>query len=154
MQNTIVLLLLLCSSICLAQTDSMFVEKTDGSIHGYPISLIDCIQFCCGPCDVREQEIVQKVLSSFTLYQNYPNPFNPTTTIRYSLPKAGDVEVNIYDIQGRLIRSLENAYQQVGTHSLVWDSRNSSGSVVATGTYFYQVLFKGSALSKKLILIK
>ena len=154
MRHIISILLLSCSSICLAQTDSMFVTKMDGTIRGYPISLISQIIFSGVATNVREQEFVQKVLSSFALYQNYPNPFNPSTTIQYSVPKAGDVKARIFDIQGRLVRSLSNGYQQAGTHSIIWDSRSNSGIVVASGTYFCQVLFNGTALVKKLVLIK
>jgi flagellar hook assembly protein FlgD len=70
------------------------------------------------------------------------------------VPKAGDVEARIFDIQGRLIRSFSKSYQQTGTHSFVWDSRGNSGIVVASGTYFCQVLFNGTALVKKIVLIK
>lgn len=154
MRRIIVLLSVVCSSICLGQTDSMFVEKMDGTIRGYPISLINQISFSGIPTSVREQELVQNVLSSFALYQNYPNPFNPSTTIQYSVPHAGDVEINIFDIQGRLVRTLVKSYQLEGTHSLIWDSRNSANIVVASGTYFCRVLFNGSALVQKLVLIK
>ena len=154
MRRIISLFLLSCSSICLAQTDSMIVEKTDGTIESYPISSINQISFFGVPTSVREQELVQNVLSSFALYQNYPNPFNPSTTIQYNVPRTGDVEVRIFDIQGRLVRSLSKSYQQAGVHSLVWDSRSNSGMVVASGTYFCQVLFNGTALVMKLILIK
>jgi hypothetical protein len=154
MRSTIFLFLLSCSSFCLGQTDSMFVEKIDGTIRGYPISLINQITFSGIPTGVKEQELIQNVLSSFSLYQNYPNPFNPSTTIQYSVPRAGDVEARIFDIQGRLVRSLSNGYQQAGTHSLVWDSRGNSGTVVASGTYFCQVFFNGTALVKKLVLVK
>jgi flagellar hook assembly protein FlgD len=132
----------------------MFVEKKDGTIRGYPISSIRQITFTGVLTSVREQEIVQNVLSSFALYQNYPNPFNPTTTIQYSVPKAGNVDARIFDIQGRLVRSLSKSHQQAGTHALVWDSRGNSGTVVASGTYFCQVLFNGTALVKKLVLVK
>ncbi|MGA9365498.1 MAG: FlgD immunoglobulin-like domain containing protein [Bacteroidota bacterium] len=154
MRITIPFLFAVCSSICLAQTDSMFVEKMDGTIRGYPISLISYISFSGTPTSVREQQLVQNVLTSFALYQNYPNPFNPSTTIQYSVPSAGEVEVNIFDIQGRLVNTLFKSYQQAGTHSLVWDSRGSGGTVVASGTYFCQVLFNGSSLLKKLVLVK
>jgi len=154
MRSTIVLLFMVCSSICLAQTDSIFVEKMDGTIRGYSISLINQISFSGEPTSVREQELVQKVLSSFALHQNFPNPFNPSTTIQYNIPKAGDVEVNIYDIQGRLVRCLSKSLQQAGTYALVWDSRCSSGSLVATGTYLCRVLFNSTSLVKKLLLVK
>jgi len=154
MRITIAIVLSVCSSFCLAQTDSMFVEKIDGTIIGYPIPLISQIRFSGTPTNVREQELVQDVLSSFAVYQNYPNPFNPSTTIRYSIPKAGEVEANIFDVQGRLVRSLFKSYQQAGAHSLIWDSRSQSTSIVSSGIYFCQVLFNGSALTKKLVLVK
>ena len=154
MRTLMVFCWVMASSICFAQTDSMFVEKMDGTIRGYPITLINQISFSGTPTSVKEKELVQNVLSSFSLYQNYPNPFNPSTTIQYSVPNAGDVEAKIFDIQGRLIRSVSKSYQTAGTHSFVWDSRGNSGTVVASGTYFCQVLFNGTALIKKLVLIK
>lgn len=155
MRIILVSLFLASSSICIAQeTDSMFVENMDGTTRGYSISLISQISFSGTTTDVREQKLLQNVLSSFALYQNYPNPFNPSTTIQYNVPKAGQVEVNIFDIQGRLVRKLFNSYQQAGIHSLVWDSRSIYGSIVASGTYFCQVHFNGSVLVKKLMLIK
>jgi flagellar hook assembly protein FlgD len=154
MRIIVVAVLITLSSICLAQSDSMFVAKMDGTIRGYPISSISQITFVGVPTSVREQELVRSVISSFYLYQNYPNPFNPSTTIQYSVPTPGDIEARIFDIQGRLVRSLSKGYQQSGTHSLVWDSRGNSGTIVASGTYFCQVLFNGTALVKKLILMK
>lgn len=154
MRSHIVFLFVVYSSTCLAQTDSMFVEKLDGTIHGYPVSLIYQITFAGTPTSVREHELVQNALSLFTLYQNFPNPFNPSTTIRYDLPHQGNVEVNIYDIQGRVVRFLSKSNQQAGVHSLIWDSRGNAGEIVASGTYFCQVLFNGSSLVKKLVLIK
>jgi hypothetical protein len=132
----------------------MYVEMANGTIRGYPVSSINQIYFAGGVTNVHDQELMQRVLSSFTVSQNYPNPFNPTTTIQYNLPKQGDVEVTIYDIQGRLVRSLFASKQDAGTHSLVWDSQGDAGSTAASGTYFCQVLFNGSALVKKIILLK
>ena len=154
MRSCIVLLFVGCSSICLAQTDSVLVEKMDGTIRGYPISSIDRIGFSGTPTTIREQELIQTALTSFALYQNYPNPFNPTTSITYSLPQAGDVEMSIYDIQGRRVRSLLKSMQAPGAYSIVWDSRTDGGSPCASGTYLCKVNFRGSILTKKLLLIK
>ena len=133
----------------------MIVEKTDGTIRSYPVTGINGIAFIDEvPVAVREEQMMQKVLSSFALYQNFPNPFNPSTTIQYSVPHAGDVEVNIYDTQVRLVHLLSKTFEQTGTHSVIWDSRSGSGCMVTSGTYFCQVLFNGSSLVKKLMLIK
>ena len=114
MRSIIPLLFLIYSSFCIAQNDSMFVKMTDGTIRGYPITTISQIEFSGMITSVKEQKLIQNILSSFTLYQNYPNPFNPSTTIQYSVPKAGDVEAKIFDVQGRLVRSLSKSYQQAG----------------------------------------
>jgi FlgD Ig-like domain len=150
----ILLPLILCFSICRAQADSMLVEKTDGKIKVYPISLISEILFSGIPTGVKEKELQKKIISSFFLYQNYPNPFNPSTKIQYTIPSPGDVTVNIYDINGRLVRTLFKSFQDAGVHLLVWDSRNNSGNMVASGAYFCQVLFNKTSLIKKLLLIK
>lgn len=154
MRSTIFLVLLSSPLFCFSQTDSIFVEKTDGTVKGYPISLINKISFSGIAMNVHEQELIQTVLSSFSLYQNYPNPFNPSTTIQYVLAKGGEVEARIFDIQGRLVRTFPKSFQQVGIHSFMWDSHGDAGSGVASGTYFCQVMFNGSALIKKLVLIK
>ena len=86
--------------------------------------------------------------------QNYPNPFNPTTTIMYELPKAGMVDVKVYDINGRLVRSVLGEHQELGTHRLQWDSKNDAGASVASGVYFYQVRFDQSVLSRKMLFLK
>ncbi|MDK9699602.1 MAG: T9SS type A sorting domain-containing protein [bacterium] len=85
---------------------------------------------------------------------NYPNPFNPTTTISYSMPKRGNVEVNVFDLQGRLVRNLLQAEQMPGEHQVMWDSRNDVGAPVSSGTYFYQVRVDGVSGTKQMILLK
>jgi hypothetical protein len=155
MRQIVIFLFLICPSIGIAQTDSMFVEMMNGSIRGYPITIINGITFSKeGPVSVREEQMMQNVLSSFAVYQNYPNPFNPSTTIQYTIPQNGQVKVNIFDIQGRLIRSFNNEIQQSGNHSLIWNSRDNSGIVVSSGTYLCQVLFINNSLVKKLLLLK
>jgi hypothetical protein len=154
MRSVIALLFTACSSICLAQTDSLFVEKMDGTIRGYPISLINQISFSDLPTSIRDQELMQTVLSSFALRQNFPNPFNPTTTIQYDIPRNGEVNLAVYDIQGRLVRSLASLTQQAGTHSIVWDARSNGGTIVASGTYFCRIDFNNAFLVKKLVLLK
>jgi len=72
----------------------------------------------------------------FELNQNYPNPFNPFTTIRYGIPEVADVNLVIYDLRGRTVRSWRLISQAPGWHEQVWDGLNASGSPVTTGVYF------------------
>ena len=82
---------------------------------------------------------------SYNLAQNYPNPFNPSTTIRFDMKAKGLVTVKIYDVAGRLVRTLVNEVKDAGAYSAVWDGRNNMGADVASGIYFYKMETAGSA---------
>ena len=76
---------------------------------------------------------------TFALDQNYPNPFNPTTTLRYGLPRSSHVTLKIYNMLGQEVATLRDELQDVGFHEVVWNGRNSVGSQVASGVYFYRI---------------
>ncbi len=97
---------------------------------------------------------VTNVPDKYHLSQNYPNPFNPETKISFTIPKAGDVTIKIYDIQGRKVTTLVNASMNAGTHQVVWNGTNSSGVRVASGMYVYTMKSENIALSKKMVLMK
>ncbi len=75
----------------------------------------------------------------FELAQNYPNPFNPSTTISYTLPRAGHVNVVVYDVLGRQVMNLVNEMQPAGQHHAVFDARG-----VGSGVYFYRLSVDGT----------
>jgi photosystem II stability/assembly factor-like uncharacterized protein len=102
---------------------------------------------------VKENEI-NSFPTLFKLDQNYPNPFNPSTTIQYQVAKQGNVEVTVFDIGGRTIKTLLNTEQHAGTYTIQWDSKNNEGKLVSSGTYFYQVKSDNVNLVKKMLLIK
>jgi hypothetical protein len=149
-----VLLFILGASIVYSQTNYMNVHNKGGGTTSIPIKEITKLTFRCDGCGAVGNERISTVIKTFTLLQNYPNPFNPTTTIEYQLPKAGSVDIKIYDMNGRLIRSVLSRRQEMGIHSLRWDSRNDAGTPVASGMYFYQVRFDNSVLSRKMLLLK
>ena len=92
---------------------------------------------------------------SFRLHQNQPNPFNPTTTIRYDLPKPADVTLRIYDVKGRLVRTLLHpTWKETGRHTELWDGLNNRGDKVASGIYFYRLTAGNQSLAKKMVLLK
>jgi len=90
----------------------------------------------------------------FELSQNYPNPFNPTTTIRYSLPKAQKVKLEIFNIIGQRVKVLENGEQTAGEHTLTWNGADEKGEIVPSGVYFYKLTGENLRESKKLIFLK
>jgi hypothetical protein len=84
-----------------------------------------------------------------------PNPFNPTTRIRYDVPaRGGKVTLRIYDVEGRLVRTLVNEHQSPGQKIATWHGRNAQGQSVATGVYFYRMTAPGFEMTRKMILLK
>ena len=77
--------------------------------------------------------------TDFDLAQNYPNPFNPVTTIGYSLPKASDMLLNIYDMQGKLVKTLVSGVQPAGFHSVAWDGTNNASELSPSGIFIYRM---------------
>ncbi len=90
----------------------------------------------------------------FQLFPNYPNPFNPTTTISYALPKASHVQMQIFDLTGRLVKKLLDKQQNAGMFSVTWDAREKDGSEVASGIYICRLQAGARVLHHKLLLVK
>jgi hypothetical protein len=88
------------------------------------------------------------------LYQNVPNPFNPTTTIRFDLAKKSDVTLRIYDVAGRLVRTLVDGSLPRDRHAVLWDGLNDAGSQVASGVYFYRLVAGDFTEVKKMTILK
>jgi hypothetical protein len=88
------------------------------------------------------------------LRPNYPNPFNPFTTIEYSVSKPGNVQLAIYDVTGRLVRTLIEKEMEIGRYEIMWKGKNDRGENVPSGVYFYQLRNNGVSRTKKAILIR
>lgn len=102
---------------------------------------------------VANQDINSPALANM-LRQNYPNPFNPQTTISYQLEKEGPLSLRIYNLKGQLVRNLFSGAQQKGSHSLIWNGKDDSGSSVGSGIYFYRLESTGFSQTKKMLLAK
>jgi hypothetical protein len=79
------------------------------------------------------------VPSAFSLSQNYPNPFNPTTRIEYSLPKAANVKITVYNLLGEVVKVLYNDFNVAGSYSLYWNADDIAGAKLTSGVYFYEL---------------
>ena len=86
--------------------------------------------------------------------RNYPNPFNPSTTIEYSLPERGEVEVSIYNIRGQKVKQLVKEEKEPGTHTIIWNGTDSKSKNVGSGVYFYKVKTENSLQVNKMIMLK
>lgn len=91
----------------------------------------------------------------FTMLQNRPNPFNPSTTIEFTVPEnAGAVTLAVYDVSGRLVRTLVSGALPAGANRQVWDGRDAAGRTVGSGAYFYRLTGPGFSEARKMILMK
>jgi len=90
----------------------------------------------------------------FALHRNYPNPFNPVTTITYDLPEQADVQLTIYDLLGRQIKTLVRQHQNAGQHLIIWDATNLSDESVSAGIYFYYLRAGDFTATSKMLLLK
>lgn len=88
-------------------------------------------------------------VNTFSLNQNYPNPFNPSTSISYSIPENGFVNLKIYDALGNELTSLVNEVQSQGAHSVKFDASN-----LTSGIYFYALRFNNQTITNKMLLMK
>jgi hypothetical protein len=94
------------------------------------------------------------VLTKPRLYQNYPNPFKTNTNIRYSLPAESKVSLSIFDISGRLIKTLVNQKQSSGIYSISWDGKGNQEKSVPSGVYFYHLKTDNHQTTNRAIIIK
>ena len=84
-----------------------------------------------------------------SLSQNYPNPFNPGTMIRYQLPATSDVQLEVFDVLGRKVATLENGLVQAGTHEVFFDA-----SGLSSGIYIYRLNTGQQVLTRQMVLVK
>lgn len=92
------------------------------------------------------------VPQQFALFQNYPNPFNPSTRIQYSLEKAAQVSLKIYNVIGKEVATLVNSHQEAGSYSVLLGNNGTSG--LSSGVYFYRLEAGSFVSTRKLVLMK
>ncbi len=90
----------------------------------------------------------------FRLAQNHPNPFNPSTSIKYSVNQDGPVNLAVFDLSGRRIRTLVHESRPAGEYSVIWDGVDAAGNKVPSGMYFYKFVSGGKTASRKMMLVK
>jgi len=100
---------------------------------------------------------ISQIPDKFELFQNYPNPFNSQTTIKFSVPNISvntKVVLKVYNIEGKLIRTLLNETRAPGSYSVAWDGCNETGDIVATGMYLYEIRIGEFKAVKKMLVMK
>jgi len=126
----------------LVATDE-YLYKTGGTFNSYQI-----------PLPELDAHWESTQLVDFTLSQNYPNPFNPVTAIHYDLPEDALVNITIYDMMGRIVKTMVNAQQNAGYKSVIWDATNNAGQPVSAGLYLYTIQAGAFRQTKKMVMLK
>jgi hypothetical protein len=89
------------------------------------------------------------------LWQNTPNPFNPRTNIRFDLPHGQRVSLGVFDLAGRMVRTLvAGEILATGSHAREWNGRDDTGKSVAAGVYFYRLDLGQSSETRSMVLLK
>ena len=144
--------------------------NTDTVIFRLPIKLgsvadIDSIRFIVS-ADTNVATLIPSAVTdrssdipvSWALYQNYPNPFNGLTHIQFDIPEVAGklprIAVQIFDLLGRKVITIEKGFYDAHTATVTWDGRNDRGEHVSSGVYFYRLLGPEYTSTKKMILIK
>ena len=139
-------------------TSYIDLEYVLNEMNYYRLAAVDHAGNVSDYSDVVEAAVLSidgdLIPEAFALHQNYPNPFNPTTQIRYDLPKDELVTITIYDVTGRMIKSLVNMIQAAGYRSVRWDATNDHGEPVSAGMYIYMIQSGEFRQTKKMILLK
>jgi len=134
------------------KVENMNVLLQDETGHLINEKLLPGEEFFINNISVKKLLVMSSDLLTPTEYgleQNYPNPFNPSTTIKFSLPEAADVKLNIYNTLGEKVAELLNTNLEAGYHSLVWDAPNN-----ASGIYIYELRAPNFVAMKKMVLLK
>lgn len=145
--------LILPGSTAHAQSYEMTLHLRAGGTVVFTHDQIRSIQFTLDPTAVGEPGGATGS-RKLQLLPNYPNPFSSSTTIAYSLPEAGTVQVRIFDLKGAPVRQLASESQMAGRHELTWDGLDDRGGRVPRGVYFCAVQSGTATHSQQLILVR
>ena len=104
--------------------------------------------------DLLDLNLAEQFPSEFSLGSPYPNPFNPSTSISYDIPKTGKIHLAVFDLNGRLIKTLKNGEAKRGYYSVIWDAKDKNGEGVSTGIYFIKLTSLSYLKTQKILYLK
>ncbi len=129
-----------------ANTDDYSVGFAEATIRGADNAALDA--------ELEGYAAKDEMPKVFGLAQNTPNPFNPMTTIAYNVPQESQVAIRVYDVSGRVVRTLVDGVTEPGRHAAVWDGRNDHGEHCGSGVYFCVMETPEYRGSHKMMLLK
>ena len=130
-----------------------FIGSLRGTFYLDDVYLV-AAQSSGGVTVVQEEGDQSGAPQKFALDLNYPNPFNSSTTIRYRIEEPGRVRLEIFDVQGKKVKTLADGYTGLGVYQVEWDGADASGKPVATGVYIVRLQKGTVSLFHKMLLLK
>ncbi len=129
------------------------VGFAEGAVLHYSYAVLeDGAELARSPeTDIRIQGLP---LALTRLLPNVPNPFNPMTEVHFEMENAGSVRLSIYDVSGRMVKTLVHEHMSAGLHSRMWQGRDSSGRQVPSGAYYLRMESGSSVDHRKIMLLK
>ncbi|MCC7261317.1 MAG: T9SS type A sorting domain-containing protein [Candidatus Latescibacteria bacterium] len=129
-----------------AEIENSYIDVTEGQLADGSYGLNQVASL--GQVQVQTRPEI------FGLADNYPNPFNPETTLKYQLPEAADVKLEVYNVVGQVVRTLVADHQNAGRYVVQWDATNDNGQPLSSGIYFYHIQAGEFQKTKKMLLLK
>ena len=130
-----------------SEIESTLIEVTESAVRdgSYGVNALSTPS----PVEIQTRPEV------YALGNNYPNPFNPNTSIKYALPAAGQVKLEVYNVVGQVVRTLVSQQQSAGRYAVQWNATDNSGQSLSSGIYFYRLQAGDNFLEvKKMLLLK
>jgi hypothetical protein len=119
---------------------------TEGAVDDVKISFTTCTS-----TGVSDEATIP---TSFVVEESQPNPLRGSASLRFAVPAAAHVSVDLFDAGGRLVRNLSNGQQSAGYHTVTWDGRDADGRPAASGMYYYRVQANGQQQTRKLLVVR
>ncbi|MGZ3867203.1 MAG: T9SS type A sorting domain-containing protein [Bacteroidia bacterium] len=127
--------------------DVMHLNKTNGTTDSWNVNTIGNYNY---------SSFTNNIQKGIAPAQNdlfvYPNPANGPITFQYEIKQAGDVVIEISDVNGKVLKSLTQKHQNQGSYKISWNGADESGSFVTSGVYLCKTIINGNSLTKKLII--
>jgi len=129
---------------------SSFVAVTNISPSAPTMTADFTVSFTSGNNDDDDPPAIPRL----ALGQNYPNPFNPSTSFAYSVPVAGEIQIDVYNLLGQHVATLLSGFHSTGAYTATWDGRDKTGSAAPSGIYLYRLTDENDTVVRKMMLIR
>ena len=139
-----------CTPLLFEQTDTLMYALITDSTYMIP-QLAPDGNYCPVSTNIAANKMYPH---EFQLHAAYPNPFNPVTTIRYEAPIGGQLTLGIYDLTGKLVKTLITNKQSVSPGIVHWNGKSDTGESLPSGVYFYRLSAADFTATRKIVLLK